>query len=91
MDKIHVESEGTEMPGILLSPDTPVMLPDDLHPVEFKPVAFYCLPNGAIDDKPSFVFVARNPRMTPAVVCQFSLNTLTAALADCGYTLTKTV
>lgn len=88
MEKIN-EGEVREMPGILLPPGTPVMIDSELHPVEFRPVALYLLPDGAIGDKPSVVIAAKNPRLTPTVLIQFSLATLQAALADCGYTITK--
>lgn len=77
------------MPGVLLPPGVPVIFADTLHPVEFHPFTLYCLPVGAVGDKPSFVIAANNPRVTPTVVIQFSLDTLKSALADCGYTITE--
>lgn len=53
--------------------------------LQLRPTKLYYLPEGAHDDKPSFIIMLEHPQLAYKVVGQFSLNTLAALLAEFGY------
>lgn len=52
---------------------------------EMTPKELFCLPNGAIGDRPSFAVAMTNSRISRSVVGQFSLETLKSALNEVGF------
>jgi hypothetical protein len=57
--------------------------------IQMKPVQLHHKANGAIGDKPSFVIVMAHPDDRAIVFGQISLDMLTKALDQVGYSLTK--